>query len=279
MKILDQYAVFGHPITHSKSPRIHLLFAQQTGQQLNYTAWDVPGQHFESAVEEFIASGGKGFNCTVPLKELAWRRADQLSERARFSKAVNTLILQEDGSLFGDNTDGAGLVADLRANHGIEINAKRLLILGAGGASRGIIEPIMHEHPADIVIANRTVAKAEQLASEFESLGKIHGCGFDELQGQQFDLIINATSASLSGELPPLPENLLSAKGCCYDLAYGNQDTAFVRWGRRQNAAKSLDGIGMLVEQAAEAFYLWRHLRPETQAVIDLLNRERRGIQ
>lgn len=275
MKNLDQYAVFGHPIKHSKSPRIHRLFAEQTGQPLTYSAQDVPAEQFETAVERFLDAGGKGLNCTVPLKELAWRRADQLSERARLSKAVNTLILQADGSLLGDNTDGIGLVNDLTVNHAIELADKRLLILGAGGASRGIIGPLQQQQPQSIVIANRTIARAEQLASEFADFGEIEGCGFAALQGRQFDLILNATSASLSDELPPLPEDLLAEYGCCYDLAYGNEDTAFVRWGQGQHAAKSLDGLGMLVEQAAEAFYLWRHVRPQTGQVIALLNAER----
>lgn len=275
MKNIDQYAVFGCPIRHSKSPRIHHLFAEQTGQQLRYTAREVPAESFASALDEFLVSGGKGLNCTVPLKELAWRRAEHLTERARLSKAVNTLVLESGGTLLGDNTDGIGLITDLTINHAIELVGKNILILGAGGASRGIIGPLLEQTPEDIVIANRTVSKARQLAREFSNADRITGCGFDELKGRQFDLILNATSASLSGELPPLPEHLLSSSGCCYDLAYANDDTAFVRWGRRQNAVKSLDGLGMLVEQAAEAFYLWREVRPETGPVIALLNAER----
>ncbi|WP_031433967.1 shikimate dehydrogenase [Methylomarinum vadi] len=277
MKKIDRYAVFGYPIKHSKSPRIHQLFAEQTGQKLVYTAREVPPESFNHALEQFLTGGGKGLNCTVPLKELAWQRADQLTERAHLSKAVNTLKLQDDGSLLGDNTDGVGLVNDLTVNHGIPLNNRRILILGAGGASRGIIGPLLEQKPERIVIANRTVGKAEQLAQEFSRAGNISGCGFEALRGLQFDLIVNATSASLSNELPPLAEGLLREAGSCYDLAYGNEDTAFVRWGQRQNAIQSLDGMGMLVEQAAEAFYLWRGLRPTTQSVIDLLNAERKG--
>ncbi len=271
---IDQYAVFGHPIKHSQSPRIHQLFAQQTAQQLTYIAKDVPSESFNDSITTFLVQGGKGLNCTVPLKELAWRRADKLTERAHFSKAVNTLVLQSDGTLLGDNTDGVGLVTDLIRNHGITLFASRILILGAGGASRGIIGPIQGQSPESIVVANRTISKARQLAKEFASSGLILGCGFDELNGQQFDLILNATSASLTHDLPPLPENLLSKNGCCYDLAYANEATTFVQWGQ-QHAAKSLDGLGMLVEQAAEAFYIWRSVRPVTRPVIDLLNSER----
>jgi len=271
----DQYAVFGHPINHSKSPRIHQLFAKQTQQQMSYEAQEVPAASFESAIQQFFQQGGKGLNCTVPLKELAWQRAEQLSRRAKLSKAVNTLILQENGTLLGDNTDGIGLVTDLLNNHAIPLSDRRILILGAGGASRGILEPLLQQSPRHIVIANRTVEKAITLSHEFSHLGDIRGCGYDDLNNAQFDLILNATSASLTGELPPLGEHLLAEKGCCYDLAYGNQPTAFVLWGQAQKAEKSLDGLGMLVEQAAEAFYLWRGVRPETSAIIDLLNAER----
>ena len=275
MNNIDQYAVFGHPINHSKSPRIHRLFAEQTQQNLNYTAQDVPAELFDSAIADFFKQGGKGLNCTVPLKELAWQRADSLSERAQFSKAVNTLVLQKDGSLLGDNTDGIGLVTDLTVNHAISLANKRILILGAGGASRGIIGPIMEKQPAQMTIANRTVEKAITLSQEFSQLGDITGCSYEALKDQQFDLIINATSASLTGQLPHLTDGLLAKNGYCYDLAYSNTPTAFVYWGLAQDAKKSLDGLGMLVEQAAEAFYIWRNVRPHTAEVIALLNSER----
>jgi shikimate dehydrogenase len=271
----DRYEVFGHPIKHSKSPRIHRLFAEQTGQMLEYTAQDVPAEQFQNAVTRFFAEGGKGLNCTLPLKELAWDYADHKTERAQLSKAVNTLALQENGSILGDNTDGHGLITDLVTNHAISLSGIRILILGAGGASRGIIAPLLEQSPKTMVIANRTVERAIMLAAEFNGKGSITGCGFDALTNQQFDLILNATSASLSGQLPPLPGNLLSAGGNCYDLAYGNEPTAFVRWGLENHADKSLDGLGMLVEQAAEAFFIWRGVRPKTQTVIELLNSER----
>ncbi len=275
MNTIDRYAVFGHPIGHSKSPRIHRLFAEQTQQQLIYDTQDVPAEAFDKAVYNFFQQGGKGLNCTVPLKELAWQRADALSKRAQFSKAVNTLVLQVDGSILGDNTDGIGLVADLTRNHAIPLLNRRILILGAGGASRGIIEPLMEKSPAHIVIANRTVEKAITLSKEFAQLGEITGCSYQAIKGQQFDLIINATSASLTGQLPPLADSLLAKKAVCYDLAYGEQPTAFVNWGLAQGAEKSLDGLGMLVEQAAEAFYIWRAIRPETADIIAQLNSER----
>ncbi|MGZ8096954.1 MAG: shikimate dehydrogenase [Methylosarcina sp.] len=275
MTSIDCYAVFGYPIKHSKSPRIHQLFAEQTGQALHYGAQEVTSEQFLSAVNAFFAGGGKGLNCTVPLKELAFAFAQHITPRARFSKAVNTLALQPDGSILGDNTDGRGLVTDLVDNHALNLKDRRILILGAGGASRGIIGPLTEQGPTEIVIANRTAEKAIGLAAEFANLGSIKGCGFGDLKRLQFDLILNATSASLSGQLPPLPEGLLAEHGSCYDLAYGNEPTAFVRWGQEHRAVKSLDGLGMLVEQAAEAFLIWRGVRPETRPVIELLNAER----
>lgn len=273
--VMDQYAVFGSPIKHSKSPRIHTLFAEETQQALEYKSQLVPAEAFEGAVKGFFSKGGKGLNCTVPLKELAWQYADTLTERAKLSKAVNTLVLQDDGSILGDNTDGIGLVTDLIANNSVVIKQKRILILGAGGASRGIILPLLEESPCDIVIANRTVAKAETLAQEFSHKGQVSASSYENLAGQSFDLILNATSASLTGDLPPLAEGLLAANGSCYDLAYANEPTVFVLWAEQQGAINNLDGIGMLIEQAAEAFYLWRNVRPDTQPVIALLESER----
>jgi shikimate dehydrogenase len=270
---LDKYAVFGFPIQHSKSPKIHRLFAEQTGQTLEYTAQEVNAENFNAAVTDFFAQEGKGLNCTVPLKELAFQFATQKTERALFAKAVNTLIKQADGSILGDNTDGVGLVRDLTGNHGIKLAGQRILILGAGGATRGILHPLLDEQPERVCVANRTTEKAWQLAIEFNH--SFTGCGFDDLHEEPFDLILNATSASLQNELPAISAYLLAKNGVCYDLAYGNEPTAFVRWGQAQNARKSLDGLGMLVEQAAEAFFLWRGVRPKTHAVIELLNAER----
>ena len=272
----DRYAVFGQPIKHSKSPRIHQLFAEQTGQDLQYSAQEVVAEQFAETAKTFFAQGGKGLNCTVPLKELAWNFATLKTERAELAKAVNTLAAQSDGSVLGDNTDGCGLVTDLLVNHGISVSGKRILLLGAGGASRGVLLPLLEQCPACLVIANRTTAKAMDLAAEFAHKGVISGCGFaDLIDDEAFDVILNATSASLTGQLPPLPDTLLAKQGVCYDLAYGNEPTAFVRWGLEHQATKSLDGLGMLVEQAAEAFFIWRGVRPETAPVIALLNAER----
>jgi shikimate dehydrogenase len=271
----DHYAVFGDPIKHSKSPRIHSLFAQQTQQDLDYVAQQVPAETFVTVANDFFANGGQGLNCTVPLKELAWQYADQLTERARLAKAVNTLVKQADGSILGDNTDGIGLVNDLISNHQIQLAGKRILILGAGGATRGIILPLLDCQPAQISIANRTVSKADALVADFAAQGRLTALGFEALAGQQFDLVLNATSASLSDQLPPLPADLLAANACCYDLAYGNLPTTFVKWALAHGAAQSLDGLGMLVEQAAEAFFIWRGVRPATTDVIALLDAER----
>ena len=275
MTSTDRYAVFGHPIKHSKSPLIHKIFAEQTGQKLEYSAQEVTAEQFPGAVAEFFAKGGKGLNCTIPLKELAWAYAEVKTGRAQISKAVNTLALQEVGSILGDNTDGIGLVTDLINNNGVKLAGSRVLILGAGGASRGIIAPILEESVQSIVIANRTVDKAFNLATEFHTKGSIKGCSFKDLMDQQFDLIINATSTSLSDQLPPLPEALLAINGVCYDLAYSDKPTVFVRWGQENHALKSLDGLGMLVEQAAEAFFIWRGVRPKTRPVIELLDSKR----
>jgi shikimate dehydrogenase len=274
----DRYAVFGHPISHSQSPRIHTLFAEHTGQDLVYTAKDVPSESFEATARGFFQEGGKGLNCTVPLKELAYSFAGQLSERARRAKAVNTLALLPDGGILGDNTDGAGLVRDLTGNLGLALAGRRLLILGAGGASRGILAPLLELQPARLLVANRTVSKAEALAAEFSDMGTVEACGFEGLAGECFDVILNATAASLGGDLPPLPDGILAAGGACYDLAYGKAPTPFVRWGIAAGAALSVDGLGMLVEQAAEAFWLWRGVRPETRPVLATLDSERRQV-
>jgi shikimate dehydrogenase len=275
MSYADQYAVFGHPISHSKSPFIHRRFAEQTHQALNYHAQDVPSEKFHDEVKNFFATGGKGLNCTVPLKELAWQYATQLTPRARLAKAVNTLALQADGSILGDNTDGVGLVRDLTDNHRIRLVNSRILILGAGGATRGIIGPLLDAGAGQITIANRSIAKADTIVSEFNELGSLASSEYAALADRQFNLILNATSASLSGELPPLPARLLADGGSCYDLAYGNKPTAFVLWGLENQAVNSLDGLGMLVEQAAEAFLLWRGVRPQTAWLIAELNNSR----
>ncbi len=271
MKKVDIYAVMGNPIAHSKSPIIHHEFAKQTQQELQYYKILVPLDGFITAVAEFKAKGGKGLSITVPFKLQAWELVQHRTERARLAGAVNTIIFQPDGSMGGDNTDGIGLVHDLEQSNQFSLRNKRILIAGAGGSVQGILAPLLQCHPANITIVNRNVEKAETLAKKFAALGTVIACGYDQLGGEQFDLIINATSASLSNDLPPLPSRLLLKNGWCYDLAYGDKPTTFQRWAQAQGAAKVLDGLGMLVEQAAEQFYLWRGVKPETQPVLRML--------
>ena len=270
----DRYAVMGNPVAHSKSPRIHTLFASQTGQDIEYSAILVEPGGLASAVGEFHTGGGRGLNITVPFKEDAWALAARRSDRAELAGAVNTLVLDAAGKHFGDNTDGAGLVRDLTLNHGCALTGKRVLLVGAGGAAQGVIEPLLIEQPALLEVANRTPAKAVELARRFCGLGRIEGCGLDGPDGQSFDVIINATSASLSGEVPALPNSVVHGNSWCYDMMYGDEPTAFVRWGMEQGAAHSVDGLGMLVEQAAESFYLWRCVHPDTGPVIAELRNE-----
>jgi shikimate dehydrogenase len=257
----DRYAVFGHPIAHSKSPQIHAAFARQTGQDMRYEAILAPLDGFAESVAAFAAAGGRGANVTVPFKEEAYTLAHRLSPRARRAGAVNTLLFADD--IFGDNTDGAGLVADLTRNLGCALAGKSILLVGAGGAARGVIEPLLDQSPAVFVIANRTVSRAQELAGLF---GRgVVACGFDVVDAP-FDLVINATAASLAGELPPLSPRLFTADTLAYDMMYG-RDTPFLVFARTHGAATA-DGLGMLVEQAAEAFYLWRGVRPDTAPVI-----------
>lgn len=278
MPKINQYAVMGNPIGHSKSPRIHALFAAQTGQSLEYRAILVEPGHFAAAADAFRDAGGQGLNVTVPFKQDAWRYVDERGSHAERAGAVNTIVFREDGSAFGENTDGIGLVRDLSVNHGFEPAGKRILLLGAGGAARGVLPSLLAEKPEVLVIANRTPARAVELAVMFSDLGPISGCGFDELSGQSFDLIINATAAGLSDAVPPLPDGILNKGGWCYDMMYGDEPTVFVRWGQEHGAARALDGLGMLVEQAAESFYLWRGVRPQTAPVIAALRGRASGL-
>jgi shikimate dehydrogenase len=261
----------GNPVAHSKSPLIHAAFARQTSQDLEYTAMRVEPGSFDTAVREFFAAGGKGLNITVPFKQEAWALAESLSDHARLAEAVNTLLIDANGKLAGHNTDGPGLVRDITVNNGGQLAGKRLLVLGAGGATRGILQPLLGEKPAGIVVANRTRSKAETLAQVFSGLGNISACGLEELPGESFDFVINATAASLQGDLPPLPAGLLRKEAWCYDLMYANEPTIFCRWAARENAARVIDGLGMLVEQAAEAFLLWRGVRPQTAGLLKQL--------
>ncbi len=264
----DHYAVFGNPIDHSLSPRIHNSFAVQTGQDMDYQRQLVALEQFEPAAREFFAAAGCGLNITVPFKLDAYSFAGQLSKRARQAGAVNTLLRQPDGTVLGDNTDGVGLVRDITRNLGWSLQGRRVLILGAGGAVRGVLAPLLQQQPGELVIANRTVAKAQQLAQAFGALGPIVGLGYDELPAVGFDLVINATSASLSGKMPDLPASILAPGALAYDMVYGADPTVFMRWASACAAAEVADGLGMLVEQAAESFHLWRSVMPQTAPLI-----------
>lgn len=271
---VDNYGVMGNPIAHTKSPQIHAAFARQTGQLINYQAILVEQDGFNTALDEFQKQGGKGLNITVPFKEEAWKAADSLTKRAERARAVNTLWFDENGQYCGDTTDGIGLIRDLTSNHNISISGQEVLILGAGGAVRGILDPLFDNNPARVLIVNRTLSRAEDLVSAFSDLGELTVGDYGDLKRQQFNLVINGTSASLQGIVPPLPADILRAGACCYDMMYASTDTAFVTWAKDHHAAKALDGIGMLVEQAAESFYLWRDVRPQTKPVIEMLRQK-----
>lgn len=272
----DLYAVMGNPIAHSKSPMIHNAFAAQTGQRIEYRAIQVDEGGFSQAVGNFRANRGKGLNITVPFKQEAWALVNRRSPDAEKAGAVNTIVFNEDGTMYGENTDGIGLLRDITVNHGGRLKGQRILIMGAGGAVRGVLLPLLNEQPASLTIVNRTIDKANSLAEEFSNTCKVSGCGYSALQDQTFDIIINGTSASLQGDLPPLPDNLLAAHALCYDMMYGTEPTVFLRWAAQQGAQQCLDGLGMLVEQAAASFELWRGIRPETRPVIAMLRQASR---
>ena len=267
-EFLDHYAVLGHPIKHSLSPLIHRLFSEQTHQPLIYSAILVPLNGLSEALDHFQAKQGKGVNITLPFKQSAYRLVNTHTERATLAQAINTIRFHADGSRIGDNTDGIGLLRDLTQNQQISLVNKQILILGAGGAVRGILGPLLNEKPAAIVIANRTESKADELVSQFKSLGNISACSLTLIRNHSFDIIINA----ISGALPNLPSDF-DKKTFCYDLCYGNNDTVFLRWAKKLGIHSYCDGLGMLVEQAAEAFYFWRGVKPETKPVIERLRK------
>ena len=270
----DQYVVIGNPIAHSKSPEIHAQFAAQTGHQIEYRRLLAPLDGFAASVQAFIAAGGKGANVTVPFKRDAFDLATQLTDRAQAAGAVNTLRF--DGAMIiGDNTDGVGLVTDIVRNAGCPIAGKRVLLLGAGGAARGALLPLLQQQPSELVIANRTVSKAGQLAQQFAGHGKLGACAFDALAGQ-FDIVINATAASLQAELPPIGAAIFGAGALAYDMMYGQHATVFMIFAARHGAI-TRDGLGMLVEQAAESFFVWRGVRPQTSAVYAALRAQLSG--
>jgi len=269
----DQYGVVGHPVKHSWSPFIHGMFAKSAAQNLVYRLFDVVPDDFRRETLRLMTSGVRGLNVTLPHKQAAAELVNELTPRAARAQAVNTIAFFEGSTLLGDNTDGVGLTADLTRNMGIELAGKRVLILGAGGAARGVVGPLLECELGSLAVANRTPYKARKIAEEFSDLGDVVGCTFAELEGPPNDLIVNATSASLQGVMPELPDGLVDEDTVCYDMAYGRGDTPFTLWARGLNARTVVKGWGMLVEQAAESFLLWRGIRPNTQAVLEALAR------
>ncbi len=261
----DKYAVIGNPISHSKSPLIHQMFAEQTRQDISYEAIEAPLDGFANTIQRLRDTGYKGCNITVPFKHEAFKLANEHSDRARAAHAVNTFVFQ-DGIILGDNTDGVGLVSDIEQNLGCKLLFKHVLLMGAGGAAHGVIWPLFNAGAA-IIIANRSMDKAEQLAAEFEGVGTVFAKSYEALAGQQFDIVINATSSSLSDDLPPLPDGLFKPSSLAYDMMYGKQ-TPFLRFAQEQGAGQLADGLGMLVEQAAVAFHKWRGVSPDSAPVI-----------
>jgi shikimate dehydrogenase len=267
----DRYGVVGHPVGHSWSPFIHGLFARDSGQAMSYRLYDFTPAEFAARVRDFFTLGGRGLNVTVPHKIAAVDIASKLTTRAEHAGAVNTLAMQKDGSILGDNTDGAGLVRDLCDNLGLVIIRRRILIGGAGGATRGVIAPLLALEPAQVLIANRTPERARDLAAVFAKLGPVQGVGIRDIRGGPFDLVINATSASLSGDLPPMSDSVVGSETVCYDMAYGKTDTPFIQWSLKRGCARAVQGWGMLVEQAAESFRVWRGVKPATGSVLTAL--------
>jgi shikimate dehydrogenase len=275
----DQYGVVGHPVAHSWSPFIHALFARQTGEKIAYRPFDIPPADFRVRVLDFFTHGGRGLNITSPHKVAAAELANDLTARAERAGAVNTLAMQDGNRLLGDNTDGVGLVNDLRANLEVGVADQRVLLIGAGGAARGVLAPLLELEPATFVIANRTAERARRLAAEFKDLGPVIGCSFAELVPPSFDLVINATSASLTGEMPDITSGVIGPETVCYDLAYGRTQTPFIKWALARGCAQAVPGWGMLVEQAAESFVLWRGVRPETRPVLEAIRTAEVGQQ
>lgn len=268
---MDHYAVVGFPVKHSRSPFIHAMFAEQTGQVLTYDRLEAAPQNFDFSIKRFFESGGCGLNITVPHKESAWRLVDIHAPNAKKAGAVNTIAKLPDGRLLGDNTDGVGLVRDIEHNHGRRLAGSVILILGAGGAVRGLLPRLICTQPLRIIIANRTRARAEDLKALFEDEYSLEVRSNDQLDDIRPDWIINGSSAGLAGEMPMLPDSLIRPDTCCYDMVYTAGDTAFQQWAKSLGAALALDGCGMLVEQAAESFLLWRGVRPDTTPVIKAL--------
>ncbi|PRC91350.1 shikimate dehydrogenase [Solimicrobium silvestre] len=262
---LDQYAVIGNPVAHSKSPLLHAAFAAQCQQAICYRALLAPPDSFAATVKQFINDGGRGANVTLPFKLEAFNLCTALTPRAQAAGAVNTMCF-EGQKIIGDNTDGCGLVSDIVRNAGVTLQGKRILLLGAGGAARGAILPLLECQPAELIIANRSIEKAQQLAEQFSSFGQISSSEFAQIKGQ-FDVIINATSASIAAQIPPIPDTAYNSNSLAYDMMYSDQPTVFMQHAAKHQA-QTRDGWGMLVEQAAEAFYVWRGMRPDTSELL-----------
>jgi shikimate dehydrogenase len=268
----DRYAIVGHPVGHSWSPFIHGMFSKQTGQAVTYRLLDLAPERFRAGAIEFFTTGGKGLNVTVPHKQAAAELVNELSPVADRAQAVNTISMRGN-ELIGDNTDGTGLLRDLTENLGFPVAGKTILILGAGGATRGILQPLLAAAPAAVLVANRTRSRGEELVRSFKDLGAVRAVGLDSIPDTQFDLIINATSASLSGETVALPNETVSSATLCYDMSYGKGETPFTSWAKAAGAGQAVKGWGMLVEQAAESFLIWRGVRPDTRPVLQALAR------
>jgi shikimate dehydrogenase len=269
---VDRYAVVGNPVAHSLSPRIHASFATQTGQELSYEAIEIPLDSFANGIRDLQQKGFSGVNVTVPFKREAWELCDHLSTRAQDAGAVNTLSFMPDGNIAGDNTDGVGLTRDLTNNLSVSIAGQKILLLGAGGAVRGTLGPILALAPERLTIANRTPQKAVALARDFDKFGEIQAIAYASLGSASYDLIINGTAAGLSNQVPPVPDSVLGENSVCYDMMYNiSSATAFVDWASSRGVKQAFDGRGMLVEQAAEAFHVWRGIRPHTAEIIKSL--------
>ena len=269
---MNKYAVIGNPIKHSKSPEIHSAFAKQEHVALEYQRILADQNNFIHTVVNFFAAGGSGLNVTVPFKVVAFEHCVHLNEYAKAAQAVNTISIDEHQQWIGANTDGIGLLTDLKNNLHLSINNKSILVLGAGGATRGILLPLLQEHPKKLIIANRTIDKAVNLANSFNYLGTtIEGCGFEDINHAAFDIVINATSASLDNTVPPIANHLVNENTVCYDLAYSDEPTVFIDWATQQGVKSVHDGIGMLIEQAAESYYIWRGFKPDTKEIFTLL--------
>ena len=267
----DRYAVIGNPIAHSKSPEIHLLFAEQVGKHIAYEKIQTNKDGFAQAATRFFEAGGLGLNVTLPFKHDAYSFVNQHTDFARHAGAVNTIIRQGADNYLGANTDGIGLLRDLKKTLRLQLLGKSILIIGAGGVTKGIVEPLLHENPVELIVANRTVSKAAAITEDFRAIGKVQSCSLNQIPSKPYDLILHATSAVLQNTELVLPTEIIGPQTHCYDLSYSDSATPFMRWAKARGATNVVDGFGMLLEQAAESFYLWHGKRPDTAMVCGYL--------